>query len=101
VVATSYSGVLDFMDETSALLVPYRLAPVDDPQGIYRGQAWAEPDLDAAAEALRRLRAAPALRSRLAEAGRRAVAERLSPDAWLRTLPAKVQAAAARLKDGG
>jgi glycosyltransferase involved in cell wall biosynthesis len=100
VVATGYSGTLDFMDETSALLVPYRLVPVDDPQGIYRGQAWAEPDLAAAAEALKRLRADAALRHRLAEAGRRAIAERLSPEAWIKTLPAKVQAAAARLRDG-
>jgi glycosyltransferase involved in cell wall biosynthesis len=101
VVATGFSGVLDFMDEDSALLVPYRLQPVNDPQGIYKGQTWAEPDLEAAAQALKRLRDEPALRARLANAGRRAVTERLSPDAWFRTLPAGLQAAALRLKGEG
>ncbi|MDB5493969.1 MAG: hypothetical protein JWP86_1306, partial [Phenylobacterium sp.] len=33
-----------------------------------------------------------------AKAGRRTVAERLSPQAWFRTLPPGVQAAALRLK---
>jgi glycosyltransferase involved in cell wall biosynthesis len=89
------------MDEDSALLVPSRLQPVDDPQGIYKGQTWAEPDLEAAAQALKRLRDDPALRARLADAGRRAVTERLSPDAWFRTLPAGLQAAALRLKGEG
>jgi glycosyltransferase involved in cell wall biosynthesis len=98
VVATGFSGVLDFMDEGNALLVPYRPTPVADPQGIYRGQTWAEPDIAAAAEALRRLRADADLRRRLAAAGRRSVAERLSPEAWFRTLPEGVQAAAVRLR---
>lgn len=92
VVATAFSGNLDFMDDGCALLVPSRPAPVDDPQGIYRGQAWAEPDLDAAAAALRRLRAEPDLRAALADAGRRKMAETLSPAAWLGRLPPAVQA---------
>ncbi|HEX3699511.1 MAG TPA: glycosyltransferase [Phenylobacterium sp.] len=103
VVATAYSGVLDFLDETNALLVPYREVPVDDPQGIYKykGETWAEPDVAAAAEALKRLRAEPELRRRLAAAGRRTVAEKLTPEAWFKALPEKVQAAALRLKAGG
>jgi len=100
VIATGFSGVLDFMDEANAILVPYRLVPVDDPQRIYKGQVWADPDLAAAAEALRRLAADPGLRRRLAEAGRLAVAERLSPQAWFESLPAGVQAAALSLKTG-
>jgi glycosyltransferase involved in cell wall biosynthesis len=100
VVATGFSGVLDFMDETNSLLVPFSPVAVQDPQRIYRGQAWAEPDLKAAAAALTRLRADAGLRRRLAEAGRRTVAERLSPEAWFKTLPAGVQAAALRLKAG-
>ena len=53
------------------------------------------------AEALKRMRADPALGQRLAEAGRRTVAERLTPEAWFKTLPEKVQAAALRLKAAG
>jgi glycosyltransferase involved in cell wall biosynthesis len=94
--ATAFSGNLDFMDETCALMVPAVQTPVEDPQGIYRGQTWAEPDLDAAARALTRLRVDASLGRRLAAAGRRQVAERLSPEAWLLTLPAALQAAVRR-----
>jgi glycosyltransferase involved in cell wall biosynthesis len=98
VLATAFSGVVDFMDADCAMLVPYSLIQVDDPQGIYRGQQWADPDLDAAAEGLRRLRDNPALRAKLAAAARRRVADQLSPEAWFRTLPAAVQAAAEKAK---
>lgn len=94
VIATGWSGNVDFLDETCAMVVPARLIAVDDPQGIYRGQQWADPDVDAAAEALRRLRGDPALAARLAQAGRRRVAEKLSPQAWFATLPDGVQRAA-------
>lgn len=95
VLATAYSGNLDFMDETTALLAPSRPVAVDDPQGIYRGQTWAEPDIEAAAEGLRRLRNEPDLGPRLATAARARVTETLSPRAWLASLPKAVQAAAA------
>lgn len=95
-IATDATGSADFLDETCGLPVPWRPAPVADPQGIYRGQAWAEANLDAAAAALRRLRAEPALARKLADAARRRVAERLSPEAWLAALPEVVQAAARR-----
>src|SRR5690606_20982074 len=98
VVATAFSGNLDFMDATSAELIPARDTPVEDPQGIYRGQSWAEPDLDAAAAALRRLRDEPGHRAALAAAGRRMAAERLSPQAWFATLPQSVQSAALRAR---
>lgn len=94
VLATAWSGVLDFMDDDCAVLVPFRLAPVKDPQGIYAGQTWADPDIAAAAEGLMRLRDDPALRRRLGKAGRARVVRQLSPQAWFDTLPAEVQAAA-------
>ena len=93
VIATAWSGNLDFMDADSALLVPSHPVAVKDSQGIYAGQTWAEPDIAAAAEALRRLRATPELGRRLAENGRRMVAERLSPQAWFTTLPDAVKRA--------
>jgi len=94
VVATAFSGNLDFMPQGAALLVPATATAVADPQGIYRGQTWAEPDLDAAASALVALRRDAALRARLGEAGRRVVAEKLSPQAWFQSLPAAVRIAA-------
>jgi glycosyltransferase involved in cell wall biosynthesis len=93
VIATAASGNLDFMDEGSALLVPARPVPVEDPQGIYRGQHWFEPDVAAAAQALRRLREETGLAARLAKAGRARVSRDLSPEAWLRSLPPVAQAA--------
>jgi glycosyltransferase involved in cell wall biosynthesis len=95
VLATAWSGVLDFMDEDCALMVPATQIPVDDPQGIYRGrQTWAEPDIAAAAAALLRLRQDADLGRRLAEAARARVARQLSPQAWFTTLPDQVKAAA-------
>jgi glycosyltransferase involved in cell wall biosynthesis len=71
VVATGWSGNLDFMDVSDSCLVPYRLVPVADASAIYSGSRWAEPDLDAAAQALRRLANEPEFYSRLAAAAHR------------------------------
>lgn len=62
VVATGWSGNMDFMDEASSVLVPWRPIPVDDPQQQYVGGYWADPDLDHAAARLRELIADPAAR---------------------------------------
>ncbi|MCF3947271.1 glycosyltransferase family 4 protein [Acidiphilium iwatense] len=71
VVATGWSGNLQFMDETSAGLVPYRLIPVADDRGDYdvKGAVWAEPDIDEAASLLLRLADDPARRIELALRG--------------------------------
>jgi len=50
VIATGYSGNLEFMTETNSCLVPYTLIPVADGNAPYPTSAhWAEPDIDAAA----------------------------------------------------
>lgn len=85
--ATGWSGNLAFMEELGPLLLPSRLAPVRDSSGVYRrrgGQMWAEPDLDVAADRLRRMRSDPQLRSELGRAGQRRVAE--LPAFWAREL---------------
>ncbi|HRD64007.1 MAG TPA: glycosyltransferase family 4 protein, partial [Nocardioides sp.] len=54
VVATAYSGNMDFMDSATALLVPYDLVPVPSGSGPYPSSTvWAEPDLQRAAAHLR------------------------------------------------
>jgi glycosyltransferase involved in cell wall biosynthesis len=73
VVATGWSGNLQFMDEASAALVGYRLVPVDDPSGVYGmipGAVWAEPEVAEAAAWLRRLGDDSALRAALGGRGR-------------------------------
>jgi glycosyltransferase involved in cell wall biosynthesis len=65
VVATAWSGNMDFMVGPGAFPVPYRLVPAHDPQATYDfpTMKWAEPSIDAAAEQLRRLAADPVLRA--------------------------------------
>lgn len=71
--ATAWSGNMEFMAGLPDALVPCRLVPVEDAAGLYAGQAWADPDLDAAAAAIRRLTDDAALRARIGAAGREAV----------------------------
>jgi glycosyltransferase involved in cell wall biosynthesis len=54
VIATAYSGNLDFMDEANSFLVPFRLTTISRRRGPYSaGEQWADPDVDAAAELMR------------------------------------------------
>ena len=54
VVATGYSGNLEFMSDENSYLVPYRLVDVPDTWWAHApGARWAEPDVDAAARCLR------------------------------------------------
>jgi glycosyltransferase involved in cell wall biosynthesis len=69
VIATGWSANLDFMTADNSVLVDYTMTPVVDPQGLYEGGRWAEPDVDDAAAKLERLIEDGALRDRL---GRRA-----------------------------
>ena len=56
VVATGFSGNVDFMDEDNSLLVPYRLVPLGTSVPPYdAGLHWADPSLDEAARMMRRL----------------------------------------------
>lgn len=56
VIGTAYSGNLEFMDETTSLLVDHRLIPVHAGEYPFPdGQVWAEPDVEQAARHMRRL----------------------------------------------
>jgi glycosyltransferase involved in cell wall biosynthesis len=88
VIATDWSATTDFVTAETGLPIPYRLVPAVDPQGHYHfpAQRWAEPDLDAAAAALRKLRDDPGFADALAARGRTAVAEAFSADRYARRL---------------
>jgi glycosyltransferase involved in cell wall biosynthesis len=75
VVATGWSGNLTFMSAADSHLVPYNLVPVNDASAIYQGSIWAEPDLDEAANMLRRLAEQPDYHARFAEAAHRRIRE--------------------------
>ena len=54
VIATGYSGNMDFMNHNNSYLVRYRLAELEQDYGPYeKGNVWADPDLDHAAELMR------------------------------------------------
>ena len=57
VIATGWSGNLEFMTKRNSALVDYSLVPVHDPEGTFGGdgQMWAEADVDDATQWLRRL----------------------------------------------
>jgi glycosyltransferase involved in cell wall biosynthesis len=75
VVATGWSGNLTFMSAADSHLVPYTLVPVNDTSAIYKRSIWAEPDLDEAANMLRRLAEQPDYYSRFADAAYRRISE--------------------------
>ncbi len=84
VVATGWSGNADFQ-RGGVTEVPYTLVPARDPSGRYEApdQVWAEPDLHAAAAALRRFADEPRAAEAQGARGRRVIAKRLP-----RTYPA-------------
>ena len=80
VIATGWSGNLDFMNDQNSALLPYRLVPVDDRDNVFddKNQKWADPDVDAAASWLTRLADDEALRHRLGARAASDVADYLS-----------------------
>jgi glycosyltransferase involved in cell wall biosynthesis len=70
-IATRYSGNLDFMNDENSLLIDAELVHVEHGEGVYPPTSrWAAPDLDEAAEAMRRIASDDELCSQLAAAGR-------------------------------
>jgi glycosyltransferase involved in cell wall biosynthesis len=62
VIATAYSGNLDFMDGSVAAMIDHTMVNVRHGEGIYPETAmWADPDLDQAADWMRRLVGDPGL----------------------------------------
>ncbi len=60
VIATSYSGNIDFMDPDVTFAVPWTPTPVPPGAGPYRaGAEWADPDLGVAADLMRQVAADP------------------------------------------
>ncbi|GAA3860682.1 FkbM family methyltransferase [Saccharothrix violaceirubra] len=56
VISTDYSSTTEFLDDKTGWPIPYRLVPVGKNNGPYPPDArWADPDLDAAAAAMREI----------------------------------------------
>lgn len=81
VIATGYSGNLDFMSDETAVLIPWTPVAVGPNAAPYDPSAtWAEPDVEAAAAAMRRMADDPAEAARLGRAAQSDLAARFSPD---------------------
>ncbi len=80
VIASGYSGNLDFMTTANSILVPTKTIVTDRPYGAYPvGTAWGDPDLEHAAGSMREL----LLRERrtiLGELARQSIVESLASD---------------------
>ena len=80
VIGTGYSANVDFMNAQNSMLVRHRLVEIDEDHGPYRaGWIWAEPDVDHAAELMRRLVDEPGLAAYLGNRARRDIAREMSP----------------------
>ena len=56
VIATDYSGTKDFINKSTAFPVKYQLQPLQEGDyPFWKGQKWANPDLDHAAWLMRRM----------------------------------------------
>jgi glycosyltransferase involved in cell wall biosynthesis len=87
VVATAYGGPMDYLTEEYAELVPYKLTTSSAAAYPFpAGTEWAEPDLDAAAAALRLVHDDIAEARRRAWQGRIAVTRLCGPKATARAL---------------
>lgn len=79
VVATGWSGNVDFSHAGNSALVPFDLVRSNAAHGPYAaGTLWAEPRLDAAARLMRRVWQDPAWRAQIARAGQETVAAKFS-----------------------
>jgi glycosyltransferase involved in cell wall biosynthesis len=82
VIATAYSGNMDFTRFDNSFLVGYRLKPVGKHNDPYDEDVlWADPSIEQAAEHMRTIIGNPETRQKLAVAGQEFVRRRLSPEA--------------------
>lgn len=99
VVATAYSGNLDYMTEDNSFLVPCDLVPV--PPSAHRvypaGARWAEPRLDEAARLLRQVWEAPEAAAARGRMGQRDIRRTHSPSAAGRAMRRRLAEIDARL----
>ena len=92
VVCTNWSSTTEFCKTDCAIPIPYRMVPVppDQVDHPYYQQVkeWAEPDIDAAAAALKQLYANPTLRAELGRKASASITEQFSVETFKQTVDA-------------
>ncbi|WP_300578038.1 glycosyltransferase family 4 protein [Phenylobacterium sp.] len=82
VVATGWSGNMDFMDADTAWLVDHQMVPLKAGQYLHgEGQVWAEPDVAQASRLIEEVMDHPRAAQARAERARRRIRTQLSPRA--------------------
>ncbi|AFM23492.1 glycosyltransferase family 4 protein [Desulfomonile tiedjei] len=81
VIATAWSGNMDFMNEDNSFPVRYSLVPIEHDVDHYtRGASWAEPDLDHAAELMKKVVSCPEMVRQISENARETIHGHYSPE---------------------
>jgi len=81
VIATNYSGNLDFMNSETGLLVPWEYTEVGQDAAAYPSHAkWAEPNVEAAAEYMRYVYSNPADGVEIGRRARKFIETEFSPE---------------------
>jgi glycosyltransferase involved in cell wall biosynthesis len=97
VLTTDWSATAEYADADTAFPVRARTVTLDRPHGPYAaGQIWADPDLDHAAEQMRRIALDPAARESVSAAARARIQERFAPARIGERYRARLQAIALR-----
>lgn len=82
VIATHWSGNIDYMTTDNSLGIGYTLVELDRDYGPYnKGQVWADADIGEAASAMRSLKDDPELAQRLGARAQQTIRESFSPQA--------------------
>ncbi|GAA4427862.1 glycosyltransferase [Bremerella cremea] len=91
VIATNYSGNVDFMPPDTAALVDYELVPVHDPSQVYDfpDQVWAEPDKQQLSQHIADLAENTSQRQKLGESAQTHAASFFAPQRFYEQLPAR------------
>lgn len=80
VIATYWSGNVDFMNTHNAACIDYELIELQKDYGPYKaGQHWADPDLEQASWWMKTLRGDPNAGSKLGAAAKASIAQQLNP----------------------
>ena len=79
-------GNMDFTTQETSLLIPYTMTTTHNSGNVYGDVTWAEPDIEAAAAAMRKLHDSPSELARIAAAGWQASRPRYQLDRFSKTL---------------
>ncbi len=80
VIATGYSGNMEFMNHNNSFLVQYKLTELQENYGPYeKGNVWASPDLDHAAELMKQVFNNRTLAQQVAERAEKDIKTKMTP----------------------